>query len=351
MSFRAIPAAALCLGFLLLVDPASTVALDRQPLEEEHRGAIGTVTVVANQLQTTIAATYDLVGVFGLTKPGPMFADSAITVANTRANISAHQLYAAESRSKEAIKLATPLIDAMDVVVIAPQASAAIQRELSKLDPFQKASFRPAYDQPSPGVLRTRLEQTETDALLLIDCRFYLSPSGNEVVVVAESLMFPSAEASAPVLKELRKLIPISGLPAPLLYRNVVFASMSAPPGDGTAIERWAADGGAAAKRAVEGGVAEIARLLAFDLQQGAPTGGSSYKVPGAKKLSLPQFSTSGTWFVIRDEQGRVWAREKNGRLGSIGEAYPEPAEATPAPSPEKRPEADPLPASTQAPG
>ena len=115
------------------------------------------------------------------------------------------------------------------------------------------------------------------------------------------------------------------------------------------AAQLWANNGGQNARRALNGGIAELARMIAFDLAQGGPPNATDPTAtydepPGAKVLTtVGKYGTgSANGFVVREENGgdaravglglvgphgapcnwRSWLRLRSGELSSVGELY-----------------------------
>lgn len=104
------------------------------------------------------------------------------------------------------------------------------------------------------------------------------------------------------------------------MYHEIFMSSFPAPK-EGEGIDRWTQDGGAAAKVAIEGGIAEVVRMLVWDLEQGGPQG-ADYLVKGESPKMFPQFGFR-PWFRVSEQDGRVWYRAEMGELGSVGATYP----------------------------
>jgi len=229
----------------------------------------------------------------------------------------------------------------------ADMATRAISKELSKLPLFQQASYEARRDRtlsppdssefqldPGTETLRRRsnryleakpvatiLDETEQDAVLIVDVFYVLTPDADHLVVTALAKLFPTEAARSPVLREFGKQKDRWD-PRPSLYSVFLFTAMAVPEGEGTNAARWAADGGAAARRAVENGMQELGRLLAYDLQQGGPERRLGlYGPEGSKSTRLYQFGQIDDWWVLREEQGggRTWYRDDEGCIGSVG--------------------------------
>ncbi len=299
--------------------PAAPGRRTRTPLEDAIRAAITHTKIVTSLDQKGLHVAYsakgtgnriDLVGTLPRSTMGNPLADALTDATNA-------------SRANEARRLALPLQTIMEGWDAAPLAEAAVARELQGIEPFRGGTFVLRREGELGPVLDGLIAQEEVDAVLSVYFTWHLSPSRNEVVVWAIGALFPAKRSPSLAIQEVLKLTPItSGIP--MLYRGELFASVAVPPGEGTAVERWAADDGAPVRRAVAGGIAEVARLLVFDLQQGGPSGlFGNYKVKGAAHHDCEQFG-GGSWYELRKENGRTWARERSGKLGSFGGSHPD---------------------------
>jgi len=179
------------------------------------------------------------------------------------------------------------------------------------------------------------LAQAGTDALLLVEFSYDLLPGLDHLRVTGQATLCPTRAARSSDLRELAGSPPPRDTGAPVavrlwlrprlpcrpLYRNTYYSAVPAPTA-GKGVGRWTADGGAAARRAIEGGIEEVIELLVFDLDQPAQAG-KRYEVPGVKPRVFKYLPQTDDWFELRKVNGRTWYRTESGELASIGNVYP----------------------------
>lgn len=291
----------------------------RTPLSDAHRQAIRSSRIVANVGQDALEATYEESN--GGAAAGTGFGLlGAVVGAVIDAGVSKHRADTASAT----VAPVQALLAGFDPSSVA---QATLQRELSGVGILQPAKVE-VWHEPSLGRTRvaTLLDQGEADAVLVVDLRYRLSLKLDHLIVGAIVAIYPTKAASADELRTLASSPSINDLqPCPALYRNAFVTSLPAPPGPG--IAGWTMDGGAAARSAIEGGLAEIARMLAWDLEQGGPPG-SSYAVPGAKLVERREFGLPLLWYPATTRGSRTWLRAPGGELASTGA----PTRAAPSP-------------------
>ncbi|HYD41190.1 MAG TPA: hypothetical protein VEB43_10210 [Anaeromyxobacter sp.] len=274
-------AAPFALALLLAATPRSTPA---EPLavDDTQRDAIAPSKVVITIVQDELAfaePTVNLVGSDLLTAIAVMKIDE----------------YRVAVLRREAL----PLRDALLFHDARSTALAVFGGELAKTSLLQHASVEVS------GKARSACEGLDagTGAVLLIDLNYRISPDVRNLVVAAAATLVAAKGDDPPC--------------APLYRREFVTAQR--PPNWKT----WSADHGAAAAAAIDGGIAEIARMLAWDLAQPAPASGS-YAFTGFGK----QFAEFGEYLrwapdPVRQVDGRLWFRSGTGVLASTGGRYP----------------------------
>jgi len=149
--------------------------------------------------------------------------------------------------------------------------------------------------------------------VLLVEAYYRLTPAFDGVTVAADVWVFPAR-------------IP-EGEPADAaLFRNALFSVVTLPPEVSAGSPEMnaallAADDGRLAKAALQVGIEDLARLVAFDLAVGAPEGGEYRPPTGAKRdiVVHPETELTDTGWVVGKEGGRVWVRLKSGVIYSQG--------------------------------
>jgi hypothetical protein len=168
---------------------------------------------------------------------------------------------------------------------------------------------------------------TKEDALFLLQTDYRLSPTFDRMVITAKASLIPARLPPT----EADKAAAAEGEGPKPLYANTFVTSTALPgfvAGKTTMSEAaalWAADQGGAARSALDGGMSELARMIAFDVQQVGPAGKAeppkSYDAPpDAKALTSvgPMASGSLTGFAVRQEKGRAWLRVASGELAAV---------------------------------
>ncbi len=294
--------------FALLFTLASGCAqVTRKPLLDENRKAIASSETIANMSQEEIATSIQrstggaaIGGLFGA------LIDAAVD----------------SKRASKAESGAAPLRDLLVGYDPRPTVKAAMTKELAKVAAFRNTKLEvgrePRLDRATVSGM---LDAAGTDALMLVDFDYRLSPDFKFIVVTSVASVFPTKAAADEKLKAMAAAPNPDNaiMPCPALYHEIFMSSMPAP-GEGTGIARWTADGGAAARMAIEGGIAEVARLLAWDLEQDGPKG-TDYAVAGASQVVAPQFGPR-QWYSIDAQDGRTWLRATTGELASMGDSY-----------------------------
>jgi hypothetical protein len=281
--------------------------LHRTPLSDEYRKAITTSKAVGNLSQQEIATSIERSG-YGAAIGGLLGAVVDTVVENNRAG--------------DAEAGAAVLRDLLTGYDPRPIAKAALERELAKSTTLKGPAVELRQETKLDRTTLTAfVDAAGTDAVLVMDLDYRLSPKFDFITVTGVASLLPTRAAAAPVLKQLAST-PSSeqNLPSPLLYRGVFFSTFPAPTGS-AGIERWTADKGVAAKVAIEGGIAEVVRMVTWDLEQEGPKG-AFYEVPGARTQVVKPFGLA-QWLLLDTQDGRTWYRATTGELASVGESYP----------------------------
>lgn len=161
------------------------------------------------------------------------------------------------------------------------------------------------------------IERAGADALLIIDFDYRLSPDFEFIVVGCVATLFPAPAATSP---ELKRLADSPGPLPPVLYRGVFLSSMQVPPGEGTPVARWSANRGALAREAIDGGIAEVVRMFAWDVDQ-AGASGDSYAARGVAFVQFEEFGLAKL-YPVGPRESRTWYRADSGEVVSIGPGY-----------------------------
>lgn len=235
------------------------------------------------------------------------------------------------SRVKDAEGAVVPVRNALVGYEPGGVLGAALKRELAPLPWLKKNTIEVVQLADSKPAIAELVKSSKTDMVLLVQTDYRLTPTFDALVVTATVSLLPvkpaapaqaqTADGEAAPKDELRRI-----------YFNTVSTSAPLPSftaGKTTTAEAanlWAENGGRSARRAIDGGIAEIARMIAFDLAQGGPSGAAAAydEPPGAKVLTAVGKHGTGTFsgFVVREENGRSWLRLHSGELNSVGELY-----------------------------
>lgn len=292
-------------ALVLALSVACVVPAVRIPLDAARRTMITSTATLAAVPQDEIHATIEA------SQGGVMFAGLLGAAFDAGANL---------ARMDAALAEVAPLKDALVFYDPRSTVQSVLGAELPKIGLLQGTKLeltrKPAFDKVTLGGV---MENAGTDAVLVISFRYELSSDFKHIVVSSTATLLPTKAAASPELKQLAAAPSPNGvLPCQALYRGYFMTSLPAPGGG-----RWTADLGAAAVTAIDGGIAEVVRMLAWDLEQGAPQDGRY--ASGAPAAYL-QFGVPRPWASVRDVNGRHWLRSSMGELVSVGEMYPAPA-------------------------
>ena len=226
------------------------------------------------------------------------------------------------SRAKDAEKAVIPLRNALVGYDLGQDFSDALRAELAKIDWLKNVSVDTRH-LPNNKALTAWVKDANTDVVLVADTDYRLTPDFDAITL----RVVVSLHAHAPALA--KNAIEKDYLP-PVLYFNVFATTIPLP----VAIAKgkldecatfWAADGGKLAREALGQAIPELAKMLAFDLQQPGTQDNALYKAPpGADKWAVLVPATPGVpqqlmmeGYVVHQEGSRVWVRLPGGQLVS----------------------------------
>ncbi len=276
----------------------------RVPLSDAHRSAIQSTKVVANIPQDQVIATYQPSNV--RTPAGVGFGLLGVVVGGLV------DAAADNHRFKAALTGAAPIYEALRFHDPRTAAKAILAHELDQEGRLQGAKFE-VVREPAMATAKTAfLDAAGTDAVLLLGFHYQLSPDFRYILFNATGNMLPTKTASAPEITALARTDPTP----PLYYQN--FWTAVAAPGGGP----WTSDLAAAAVDAIDGGILEVVRMLAWDLEQPGPRNGR-YHSSGDTKVKHPLLGNQWPGVVVREVDGRQWLRLTSGELASVGDTYP----------------------------
>jgi hypothetical protein len=304
----------------LVAGLAGCVTTTRTPLSDAHRAAIASTQVHSNvpqeELGTSIVISNISTGSGGLLV--------ALITSAIDAGVNNH-------RTNDAETAAAPIRSALMGLDTRAVVTKTLQEGITQNELFKGVAIVPHAEAKLDQATFIRFVDSVsgTDAVFVVNFEYRLSPTRDAINVSAAATLLPTKEAASPELKKVASAPPpqqFQFLPCPPLYRVVLHSTVPAPQGEGTAEERWAANDGAAARKAIEGGVAEVVRMLMWDLQQPGPKG-QSYVVVGHQGMKIPALPWQDVlWYVLDSSgapEGRTWARSPSGDLASFGDAYP----------------------------
>ncbi len=225
------------------------------------------------------------------------------------------------SRVKTAEAAAVPVRDALVTYDPSAAIGAALSRELRPIAWLKRNSIETRSVAGNKSAVAELVKKSGADMLLLVQTDYRLTPEFDALVVTAKVSLFPLT-APPPADAEEGGEPPA---PAPVYFNTLTASTLLSGFQKGMPLDAaarlWAANGGQGARRALDGGLGEVARLVAFDLQQGAPEK-AAYEPPAeAKTVEVPAKYASGNaqGYVVRTEGGRFWVRLRSGELNSAG--------------------------------
>jgi hypothetical protein len=228
------------------------------------------------------------------------------------------------SRAKKAEKHVVPVRDALIGYNLGEVLNASLKAQLAPRDWLKAGTFN-IQQVPTLASLNDWIKNAEGDSLLLINTQYRFSPKFDAITVSARVSLHPKQGPLTAQTKVHQNL-------PPLVYFNAFSATfrMSDWPAEApdaeAAVKLWAEDGGKRARAALDAGAEEIARMLAFDLEQPGTVGGALYEAAaGSPKydgaVPLPGASTAliVSGHKVHTENNRTWLRCPTGELASVG--------------------------------
>lgn len=219
------------------------------------------------------------------------------------------------SNREQAESAAWPIRDSLLGFDARAALGAALTRELAQLEWLEGNTVEmiPPRTSSDPRTVLKRAWESGADVVLLVEVEYGLTPSFGALVVTAKVGLASRTEPKArPVV----------------LYSNVFSASASlvaGPAGQPSlqdAARQWEEHSAQVMRNALDGAIADLGRMIAWDLEQGAPPGGSYWGPPGARQergVTLEGHPTM-SGYVVRVEHGRAWLRLPSGELCSVAD-------------------------------
>jgi len=275
----------------------------RVPLRAELRTQINSVRTMAGFQQQEIGSTINsaqgaTAGQFGLIGA---FVEMGID----------------SSRTKSAESAIVPVRNALIGYDPGTTLAAALKNELAPLA-WLKGNTIEVKAVGDTTVVQGWLEKCGADVLLVIRPNYSLTPKFDGVLVTAEVSLHPR---NAPLTEAQR---PLDKLPGVLYYNDFTTTHTladwpsPAPKDLEEAAKLWSADKGQKGRAVVDAGMAELARMIAYDLEQPGSTE-DRYEAPaGAKTVRVNWKGYNQAVPVVHEGNGRVWARHSWGSLYSL---------------------------------
>ena len=294
---------ALALAWILLT--GGCAATVRVALPEEQRARLGRVVTVASLQQQELGVTIEPFN--GGAAGGGLVGGLVGGLIEAGVN---------NSRTKDAEAAAVPVRNALVTHETAAMLRNAIAKEVVGVRFLGNGPVELRTVQDADAA--RALVATGDHCVLLVAAEQFLTPSFDAVVVAADVWLLPTQ-------------IPEETSPYDAaLYKNTFLVPTYLPSGQNRGdlkenASAWAAEGGARARAALENGLADLARLVAFDLAQGPPTNGRSYgphQSAERRSVRSPRNAEKIEGFVVRVDHGRAWVRVPSGVLYSIEAAF-----------------------------
>ena len=162
------------------------------------------------------------------------------------------------------------------------------------------------------------IEKSESDVLVLVRTDYRLTPKFDGVTVTAWATVHPR---TAPLATHQKPFFKMPGV----LYANLFSVTHTLPnfsspnPTLSEAAKILGEAKGEKTKELIDLCVAELAQMVAFDLQQPGTVGEELYKAPAdAKQVTKQVGPLMLAGHVVRESNGRQWVRCPDGRLISV---------------------------------
>lgn len=221
------------------------------------------------------------------------------------------------SRTKSAESEVVPVRDALLGYDPSAPLASALSKELSQVFWLKNNTVEVKPMSDISG-LPSWIEKSESDVLVLVRTDYRLTPKFDGVTVTAWATVHPRATSLVPQQK------PFFKMPG-VLYANLFSVTYTLPnfpspnPTLGDAAKLLAEEKGQKAKEMIDLGLAELAQMIAFDLQQPGTVGEELYKAPAnAKQVTKQVGPLLLAGHVVRESNGRQWVRCPDGRLISV---------------------------------
>jgi hypothetical protein len=297
------------LPLIVLVGFSGCATPNRLALNPEHKANVGTT-------QTTVLLTQQEIG-------------TDITQSNITAATGGGLIFALidagieNSRAKKAEKHVVPVRDALIGYNLGDVLNSSLKSRLASRDWLKAGSFN-IQQVSTLESLDSWIKNADGDGLLLVNTQYRFTPKFDGITISARISIHPK---QGPLVAQAK---PYQNLP-PLIYYNAFSATIwmsdwpAQSPDAEAAVKLWAEEGGKRARTALDLGADEIARMLAFDLEQPGTVNNALYKAPagapaydGAVPLPGAAAPIVVSGHKVHEENNRVWLRCPTGELASI---------------------------------
>jgi hypothetical protein len=196
--------------------------------------------------------------------------------------------------------------------------------------------------------IATSVAASPSEAVFVVDADYRMTPEFDGLRISANVSLYTHSPGST---------TPSTGEPLPVRYYNELSTTLSLPSPSANQtvsseewVRRWVANGGGLLRQALDYGVAELARMITFDIRQpGTNSSARYYAAPTSKVTTAYVVASSGDeeendveGYVAYADGPRFWVRMPKGQLVSVG---PLPYWAPPPAQPPVAQTVQPLPA------
>jgi len=230
------------------------------------------------------------------------------------------------SRAKKAEQIIIPVRNALVGFDANGLLSTAVQQELGPISWLKEAKIENG-QLAGKDALDNVLKKTLANSVLILETDYYFTPKF-EAIVVTTKVSLHARSASLRAKAERR-----ASDEAVLLYYNKLSALSYLPDSPvgldkSVAANRWAEENGKKAKAALETGLREVAKMIAFDLAQPGTKDHALYASPADTKTNrvvpitananggATMINVSG--FEVHTDDTRAWVRTPSGELVSV---------------------------------
>ncbi len=222
------------------------------------------------------------------------------------------------SRAKKAETTVTPIRDAILDYNVGEHVSGELKTALAGI-PWLQAQNVSVQIPATKDVIKGLVDRASTDAVLFLDVQYRFSANFGNLTVTVDANLFSHKPSLTKTSEKSRDGLPV-------VYSNTLGVTVALPnsgPVDAkSAVDFWAANKGAAARTALDLAARELAKMLAFDLQEkqddAAETKAAATKevvlVAGGRVVAGVAMKAA----LVRDEGDRSWVRAVNGQLWSV---------------------------------